>query len=414
MNETIARLPGTIWITMAFTTGLLLGHSSGLAAEKEPKASWRLRDKREQLNQVKRELDRERRQVKQVAREEQSLFEELDRIDQQLQQKGRELKGLQAKLRSSAERLQSLQKEIGLTQKQLDRMRGLFRRRVRAIYKHGRLGYVRALFSSDDLSAAGRRMKYLAVIANQDQRMVASYTAALETLQMQQAELERSKTELVSTQKAVTVKREEILREQRARRVVLAKVQDQKKAHLAAIRQLESAARELQGLIGRLQSGERQKLAKRPGREPEQAPSASEGRGAFAALKGLLPWPTPGTLGSSFGRQEHPRHRTVTFNRGIEINAPRGQKIVAVSGGTVLYADWFKGYGQLIVLDHGEGYYTVYAHAAEILVKLGDRVVKGQSIGLVGDTGSVTGSQLYFEVRHRGRPQDPLAWLAPS
>ncbi|MBI2902724.1 MAG: peptidoglycan DD-metalloendopeptidase family protein [Candidatus Methylomirabilis oxyfera] len=410
----MARLRRTIWMTMTFTTGLLLGQSPGLAAEKEPKASWRLRDKRDQLIQVRRELDRQRQQATQVARKEQSLFEELDRIDQQLQQKGRELKGLHAKLRSSTERLRSLQKETGLTQKQLDRMRELFRRRVRAIYKHGRLGYVRALFSSDDLTAAGRRVKYLAVIANQDQRMVATYTAALETLQMQQVELERWKAELVNNQKAVTAKREEILGEQRARRVVLAKVQEQKKAHLAAIRQLESAARELQTLIGRLQSGERLRLSRRPARGPEPAPAPSEGTGAFAALKGRLPWPTPGTLGSSFGRQEHPRHRTVTFNRGIEINAPLGQKIVAVSGGTVLYADWFKGYGQLIVLDHGEGYYTVYAHAAEILVKLGDRVVKGQSIGLVGDTGSVTGSQLYFEVRHRGRPQDPLTWLAPS
>jgi septal ring factor EnvC (AmiA/AmiB activator) len=410
----MARLHVTIWMMMAFATGLLLGQGTGLAAGKEPKSSSRLRDKRDQLHQVRKELDRERQQAKQVARKEQSLFEELDRIDQQLQQKGRELKGLQAKLRISTERLQSLQKEIGSTRKQLDQMRELFRRRVRAIYKQGRLGYVRALFSSDDLSAAGRRMKYLAVIANQDQRMVVTYAAALETLQAQQAELERSKMELVNNQKAVTAKREEILKEQRARRVVLAKVQDQKKAHLAAIRQLESAARELQALIGRLQSGERQKLTRRPAREPDQASASPEGRGAFATLKGHLPWPTPGTLASSFGRQEHPRHRTVTFNRGIEINAPRGQKIVAVSGGTVLYADWFKGYGQLIVLDHGEGYYTVYAHAAEILVKLGDRVVKGQPIGLVGDTGSVSGSQLYFEVRHRGRPQDPLAWLAPS
>ena len=80
----------------------------------------------------------------------------------------------------------------------------------------------------------------------------------------------------------------------------------------------------------------------------------------------------------------------------------------------MLYADWFKGYGRLIVLDHGEGYYTVYAHAAEILVRIGDRAAKGQSIGLVGTSGSVAGSQLYFEVRHRGRPQDPIAWLAPN
>ncbi|MGH7428631.1 MAG: murein hydrolase activator EnvC family protein, partial [Candidatus Methylomirabilaceae bacterium] len=152
---------------------------------------------------------------------------------------------------------------------------------------------------------------------------------------------------------------------------------------------------------------------RRPGQDPAPVPAPSKERGSFAARKGVLPWPTSGSLTASFGRQVHPRYGTVTFNRGIEINAPERQQIVAVADGSVLFADWFKGYGRLIILDHGEGYYTVYAHAAEIRVKVGDRVTRGQQIGLVGDTGSASGSQLYFEVRHRGRPQDPVAWLAP-
>lgn len=411
----MTRLPLTILPVVALTGALLLGPQSGLAAEKEREPSSRLRNKREELNQLKRELDRERKQARQIAQKEQSLFDELDRIDRGLQQKGRELKGLQAKLRTNTERLQTIQKEIRLTQANLDQIKGLFRRRVRAIYKQGGHGYVRALLSSEDLSDAGRRIRYLAAIANQDQRMVAAYTAALEALQTQQAELEHSRVELTLSQKAVTAKREEILEEQRARRVLLAKVQEKKKGHLAAIRQLELAARELQGLIGRLQREKRLQASRAPAPEPLRAPALSGGKpAAFASLRGRLPWPTPGTLASTFGRQEHPRYRTVTFNRGIEINAPEGQQIVAVSNGTVLYADWFKGYGRLIVLDHGEGYYTVYAHAAEILAKIGDEVAKGQPIGLVGNTGSVNGSQLYFEVRHRGRPQDPIAWLAPN
>jgi len=414
VKGTGARSPLTILTAVAFAAALHVGHPPALAAEKEPKLSRRLRDKRQQLNRLHRELDRERKQATEVARKERALFEELDRTDRQLQQKGRELKGLQERLRISMERLQSLRKEIGLTHAQLDQIQGLLRRRVRAIYKQGRFGYVRALLSADDLSSGGRRIKYLTVIANQDQRMVAAYTATIETLQARRTDLERSKLELVESQKAVAAKREEILEEQRTRRRLLAMVQEQKKGHLAAIRQLELAARELQDLIGRLQGEARAQRGRRPALDPTPERPPPEGRGPFALLKGRLPWPTSGTLASSFGRQEHPRYKTVTFNRGVEINAPQGQKILAVSDGSVLYADSFKGYGRLIVLDHGEGYYTVYAHAAEILVRIGDRVAKGQSIGLVGDTGSVTGSQLYFEVRHRGRPQDPLAWLAPK
>ncbi len=411
----MARLRLPLRAVLPLVAALLLGPPSGLAAEKGPEASSGLRDKRQELKQLKRELDRERGQARQVARKEQSLFEELDRIDRQLQQKGTELKALQAKLRTSTERLQTIQREIGLTQTHLDQIKGLFQRRIRAIYKQGRHGYVQALLSSEDLSGAGRRIRYLAAIANQDQRMVAAYTATLETLRTQQAELEHSKRELTLSQKAVTAKREEILEEQRTRRVLLAKVQQQKKGHLSAIRQLELAAQELQVLIGRLQREKRSQIGRGPAPEPLRAPALPEGGvSAFASLKGHLPWPTPGILASTFGRQEHPRYRTVTFNRGVEISAPEGQKIVAVSDGTVLYADWFKGYGRLIVLDHGEGYYTIYAHAAEILVKIANRVAKGQPIGLVGNTGSVAGSQLYFEVRHRGRPQDPIAWLVPN
>lgn len=411
----MARSPRSLRGVVALTAVLLLGPPAGLAAAKRAEPSPRLREKREALNQVKRDLDQERKQAQRVARKEQSLSEELDRIDRVLQQKGRELKELQAKLKVGTERLQTVQRESKLTRAHLDQIQGLFRNRVRAIYKQGRHGYVQALLSSEDLSGAGRRIRYLAAIASQDQRMVAGYTAALKTLGAKEAELERSKAELTLTQQAVAAKRQDILEAQQQRRLWLAKVQEQKQAHLLAIRGLEQAARELQELIGRLRQQKRPQVGRGTPPEPLRAPGLPEGpTGEFASLKGRLPWPTAGTLASAFGRQAHARYKTVTFNHGIEIDAPERQTISAVSGGTVLYGDWFKGYGRLIVLDHGEGYYTVYAHAAQILVKVGDHVAKGQAIGLVGNTGSVTGSQLYFEVRHRGRPQDPMAWLVPN
>ncbi|HLC20506.1 MAG TPA: hypothetical protein VJM10_00160, partial [Candidatus Methylomirabilis sp.] len=177
----MARSLFTIRTVAAFGAALLLCPPPGLSAQKEPGSSSRLRDKRQELTKVRRELDRERKQAKLVARKEQSLFEELDQIDRQLRQRGQELKELQVKLRTSTQRLHAIQREIKLTQTQLDQIKGLFRRRVRAIYKQGRHGYVQALLSSEDLSGAGRRIRYLAAIANQDRRMVASYTAGLET-----------------------------------------------------------------------------------------------------------------------------------------------------------------------------------------------------------------------------------------
>ncbi|MBZ0169730.1 Murein hydrolase activator EnvC precursor [Candidatus Methylomirabilis lanthanidiphila] len=410
----MVQSPLTRWVIIALIATLLVGSRSGLAADTKTGSSSRLREKRNELSQIKKELNHERKQARQVAQKERTLSDELDRINRELQQKGRELKDLQTRLKISAERLRMTQHDIGLTRTRLDRIQDLFRRRVRAIYKQGQHGYVQALLSSEDLSGAERRIRYLATIAHQDRQMVAAYTATIETLGTQQAELERSKAELTQGQKAVTEKREEILEEQQTRRVLLVKVQEEKKGHLAAVLELELAARELQRLIGRLQQQKRPQIGRAPRPIPPQASDRSEEpSGSFASLKGRLPWPTTGVLASTFGRQKHARYRTVTFNHGIEINAPEGQKIVSVSDGVALYVDWFKGYGRLIVLDHGEGYYTVYAHAAEVLVKAGDRVAKGQAIGSVGNTGSVTGSQLYFEIRYRGGPQNPVAWLAP-
>ncbi len=115
-----------------------------------------------------------------------------------------------------------------------------------------------------------------------------------------------------------------------------------------------------------------------------------------------------------FGRQVHPRFGTETFRRGVEIEADEGAAIRAVYPGIVVYRGWLKGYGNLIILDHGEGYYTLYAHASELLVEEGDRVGAGQVIARVGETGAWGGPRLYFEVRYQGRPEDPARYLAPQ
>jgi septal ring factor EnvC (AmiA/AmiB activator) len=133
----------------------------------------------------------------------------------------------------------------------------------------------------------------------------------------------------------------------------------------------------------------------------------------FAALRGRLGWPVAGKVVGDYGAQIHPRFGTKTFRHGIDIGVPEGTRIVAVAPGHVLYTGWFRGYGNLIILDHGGEYYTLYAHAADIRVTEGDEIRQGQVIGAVGDTGSLEGARLYFEVRHQGRPQDPTQWLVP-
>jgi septal ring factor EnvC (AmiA/AmiB activator) len=393
-----------------------------LAGSPEGKAP-RAQESRDRLKEVQRELGRERERAKEAGRKEVTLSRDLAALEANLKAKTKLLREMDEKLRGSSQRIVKLTRDIGVTEGRLQRSRSLLRLRLRAMYKQGRLGYVRMLLSSEDFSSAGRRLKYLSALAAQDQRLMQVYTASLTDFSNKRAELEQYKKEVAeATEKAATT-RNQIVEEQRQYRVLLAKVREEKAGHLAAIKELETSAKDLQSLIARLQSEEeRQRRASRtaPKRETsrregpgkEEAPDIRDD-GRFARMRGKLPWPAGGTLASTFGRQEHPRFHTVTFNRGIEISAPQGREIVAVADGSVIYADWFKGYGRLIILDHGGGYFTLYAHAADLRVKAGDTAAGGQAIATVGDSGSLEGPQLYFELRHKGKPEDPLAWLTP-
>ncbi len=131
----------------------------------------------------------------------------------------------------------------------------------------------------------------------------------------------------------------------------------------------------------------------------------------FAALKGRLPWPSAGTLAVGFGQQVELAFGSVISHNGIDIAAKPGTPVQAVARGQVAFADWLVGFGQVVIIDHGEQYHTLYAHLGSVRVAVGDKVEGGTEIGTVGDTGSVLGTRLYFEVRAAGSPQDPLAWL---
>ena len=400
---------------------LVLWLTAGVAFAGSPEGKApRSQDSRDRLKEVQRELGREREKAKEAGRKEASLARELGTLESDLKAKTKLLRELEDKLRGSSQRITKLSRDISVTEGRLQRSRNLLRRRLRAMYKQGRLGYVRMLLSAEDFSSVGRRLKYLSALAAQDQRLMQTYSASLTDLSQKRAEFERYKKEVAEASEKAAATRGQIVEEQRNYRVLLAKVREEKAGHLASVKELERSAKDLQGLIARLQSEEeRQRRARRaaPKREPSRGDSAKEETldlrddGRFERLRGKLPWPAKGTLASGFGRQEHPRFHTVTFNRGIEIAAPQGRDIVAVAEGTAIYADWFKGYGRLVILDHGGGYFTLYAHCADLLVKSGDAVPGGQVIAKVGDSGSLEGPQLYFELRHKGKPQDPLAWL---
>jgi murein DD-endopeptidase MepM/ murein hydrolase activator NlpD len=249
-------------------------------------------------------------------------------------------------------------------------------------------------------------VRHLTSLAVLDARLIQEYRGASDRLDERRRREEARQRELADLRSDAQREQLEVDRDAATRRTLLARVRDERAYHERAIGELTEATKRLEVFIRDLQAKQR-RLAKVPPAKPgTDAPGVG-----FGSLRGRLPWPTEGRIIAAYGAQVHPRFGTRTQRNGVDIEANQGREVGAVYAGHVIYTGWFKGYGNLIILDHDNEYYTLYAHMAEIQVKEGDDVRQGQRIGTVGDTGSLAGPRLYFEVRYQGRPLDPEQWL---
>jgi septal ring factor EnvC (AmiA/AmiB activator) len=189
--------------------------------------------------------------------------------------------------------------------------------------------------------------------------------------------------------------------EQGRREALLSEIREKKSLQLAAIDSLKTSARALDQTVESFKT------------EPPAVslPQSMVAEKPFAALKGLLMMPVKGKIVSFFGHYKDSKLKVSHFQSGINIKADRGEPIRAVYSGQTLFSSWFKGFGNMLIIDHGDHYYSVYAHLEEQFKSKGDPVEAGEVIATVGDTGSMTGAGLHFEIRHHGKPMNPLGWI---
>jgi septal ring factor EnvC (AmiA/AmiB activator) len=183
----------------------------------------------------------------------------------------------------------------------------------------------------------------------------------------------------------------------------LASLRREKATRSQALREMEAAAQRLARMLDR--------MSRRAVSRPSETPVAPSTGSGLDAMRGRLDWPVKGRVSAPFGKFQHPEFAAEIVRKGIDIDAPLGDAIRAVERGRVVYASHFSGYGNMIIVDHGERYYTIYGHLGEMLKKNGDEVRRGEILGRVGDSDSWSGAKLYFEMRKDGRSVDPMAWL---
>jgi septal ring factor EnvC (AmiA/AmiB activator) len=358
--------------------------------------------------------------VRQLDQQIQQNQAELERTRQRLADIENQLAELTGREQAGLARLGSLQEQINVTRGYLARLRNQaaartseiaqvarqihetateaeirkeeLGRRLESIYKYGRLNPLTALLSTRSVPEVYRKIIYLRWVVRADQRLAAELKELNRQLDVQRSRLVAARAELERLQREQLDQEAKLNSAKAAESALLKKVRGEKETGRALQRQLAESAGRLQNLLADLQ------------RRKEQA--RPEAATLFETAKGNLPWPLRGKVIATFGSQVHPRYKTKTRNLGIDIKAEPAAPVQAVAAGHVAYADQFIGYGNLLIVDHGGGFYTLYANLSEMTAQIGAEVAAGTRVGAAGDF-------LHFEIRKDGKPVNPMGWLKP-
>jgi len=351
------------------------------------------------LQQIEEDIRRHRSQSSKLKKEETSVVKQLAHLDKEIALSKRYIQTMKEREALLEEALEGLREGVVIETDHLVRQRERLNQRLRQMYMRGPNYKWEAVLSSADLQEAVRRYKFTTRMAAQDAALIEDVRDRKASLETEQATVIETLADIAAL-KANGIEENRKLEKSKSQRVAMLKnIRSEKSSHTQAIDELEESKKKLQDLLAEL---ERRRLSDN---------SAGMPPGEFAKMKGRLVWPVRGEITKKYGQNKHPEFGTVTFNNGINIKAPQGTPIRCVAPGAVEFVDWIAGYGNCIILNHGSGYYTLYAHASAVFVESGQRVATNEVIAEVGDSGSLSGFECHFEIRKSKQALNPLDWL---
>jgi len=383
--------------------GCLPGFSSGQDSNPN-QIKKNIHQSKKDLAAIQKKLDEEKKRKRQDEIKEKKELGRLQAVDQALGKLRREKEANEEDLQETRGRVSQLRSAMTQNQAQLVQNRELLKKRLVALYRMSfRQPFLGGILDADNFSDLARKLKFGMVLALSNKKILDETLQTNQTLQEQSDQWNDNERREKRIMSALGRQETNYSHERKNRTIFLASIQRQKEDRERMIGELSQAAQDLQEKVASLlQQAEESK------KQRGTLPSAGQG---LMVKRGKIPWPVSGRLIQSFGRYKNEVYKEWVDNTGIQIQAPEGTPFRAVASGVVRYADWFKGYGKLVILDHGAGYYSLYAQASELDVSEGERVEAGEVLGKVGDTGSLVGTSLYFEIRKNGAPQDPALWL---
>ena len=348
-----------------------------------------LEEKQQQLDNIQKQIEEQQRKAEKARSTERTVAEQLRSIQSELDVAQGEFDAVNDMLSNTEQQIKVNTELAAQLTKKLEAQRKVLERRMRDIYKNGQVNYLDVLLGAKDFGDFVTRMDILKKILAYDTALIQGTRADKEKLAKAKAQLEIDRAKIVELRKIAAEKRAQVAARRQERQGLLNAATYERETAERAYRELIDTSKQIEQMIRRIQSGEKN----------------------IGGSTGTMIWPAEGAITSPFGWRTHPIFGTQRLHTGIDIGADYGDSVLAADGGVVIHSDWMGGYGNAVIIDHGNGISTLYAHNSQLLVSEGQTVSKGQTISRVGSTGYSTGPHLHFEVRQNGTPVNPLNFL---
>jgi septal ring factor EnvC (AmiA/AmiB activator) len=348
----------------------------------------------QEYKKLQEQITKERQRLNEAQERERSVLNELDSVDKILSGVETDLRKYRKDLRQTEIALGNVTAEAEKTERSLERQKNWLKRKLRSMHRMGYGGdALIQILNAEDVAQLMRAWKFLEHLTRYEHGIMQAYAENLKKLDSQQKKLENLRAELKTREEKVRSKERELSGKKKEKETILHAVRTEKASRQKMIAELKEASRRMLEII-----------------QESSRTDDYEGKG-FSQLKGRLIWPSDGRIAVPYGTQKDPQFDTPVFRNGIHIQTEPSAEARSVYPGKVIFAEWFKGFGQLIIVNHGSGYHTLYGNLSEIFSRVGDIIKENHVIGRVGTSGMLNAPGIYFEIRYKGKPLDPTQWL---
>ncbi len=365
----------------------------------------------EEYQRIQKDLRSHQKKLESTKRAERSVLEDLNKTATALSTAEKQLTAQREKIKRIRQKVAVLEADIHSHQEALLLQKSFLKKRLRILQRLTKeKDALLLILSGEDTTEVLRMSRYLRDISIYDYALINKYKESLKDLSEQEQELTALLATLTSEGKRLAELEQSLSVKKQEREKALSSVRKKKSSYEKMIAELKESSNRLFKIIQESERREKELRKKRGARALPGKEEAQEDSG-FARLKGTLLWPVKGSVALQYGTQVDPLFNLPIFRSGIHIKAADGSVVKSVHDGKVVFADSFKGYGQLVILSHGGGYHTLYGNLGQIFLKNGAIIKENQSVGEVGESATLGSSGLYFEIRYKGKPLDPQQWL---